>query len=171
MARAVIRAAKRRKQWAGIPGILRPMTANSTSVGGSLDFAGGGNTLLRMMGEYSIGPDVDTAPVANDACEVTVAFAVLSSDAIAAGQSAVPDPASEPEYPWLYWRGHALHFNTTSVDPNSPQAVVRHSFDVRTMRKIRAGEGIVVILQYVDDSGNPPISVNMAQTRFLVALP
>ncbi len=98
--RAPTNIPRRRKQWNGIPGIQQPLTVDAvTTFCGSLAFAGGGLTILRMMGEYIIGPDQDTAPVANDAVVITVGIAVVNQDAIdSATQVAVPDPSRAPTF-------------------------------------------------------------------------
>ncbi len=48
------RTPRRRKQWGSIPAFALPMTATVTSAPAGLAFDSGGNTVLRMMGEYII---------------------------------------------------------------------------------------------------------------------
>ena len=171
MARVVMRTPKRRKQWIGLPGIILDFNAASTIAGGNLAFAESGSTILRMLGEYIIQPSVDTAHVADDAATIFVALAVLATDVVTAGSTVFPDPSGEEEYKWLYWASHPLYFGDSSLDPNSQAASVRHSFDVRTMRKVGARESLVMVIQYVNDQGLPSILVNVGNTRVLVALP
>ncbi len=102
----------------------------------------------------------------------TVGIAVVNQDAIdSATQVAVPDPSEEPEYPWLYWHSHPLYFATTGLAPGLGQAVVRHSFDVKSMRKVGAREGLVMLVEYNNLLGVPPINFIAGETRVLVALP
>ncbi len=121
---------RRRKEWSGLPGTIFALTSDSTTAGGILAFAGSGNTILRMMGGYVIGPT--SAPAAVDRVVLTVAMGIVSSDAASAGSASLPDPADEPEYPWLYWRQHALFFAGVDPEASAVGAGVRESFDVRS---------------------------------------
>ncbi len=160
--------ARRAKIWSAIPGISLALTASGTSLGGSISFATA-DTVLRMMGQYIITPT--SAPAALDNARVVVAIGVVSSDAFAAGSASVPDPAGEPEYPWLYWADHPLFFSTSTTDPNSGASTLRHSFDVRSMRKLKPRESLAMIVEYADIVGAPPLQFSTGQTRVLIALP
>jgi len=142
-------------------------TASSTSstAGLGLDEAW---TVIRLMGEYTIIPTA--APVAGDAMNFGVGIAVVSADAFAvAAGAALPDPAVDLNYPWLYNAVHAFHFGTTSVDPQSAGGSLRHSFDVKSMRKIKPQETLCIIFQYVDAVGTPPMTVMQGAVRVLIA--
>ncbi len=154
------------KEWAIIPGGLLDFTADATQIGSSILNLGPA-TVLRMLGEYAIGPV--TAPVTLETAELTVAIGVASSDAVALGASAMPDPADEPNYPWLYWAQHSLFFTTTNLDPAGETASVRHGFDVRSMRKIKPRESLVMVVQMTRVSGTPDLRIVLGSTRVLVA--
>jgi len=143
-------------------------TAGGTQVVSALAFSTA-DTVLRMLGEYTIAPT--TAPTALDRAILTMAIGVVSSDAFAVGASAVPDPASEPEYPWLFWASHALHFTGTSVDGGAAGISVRRSFDVRSMRKMKPRESLIWVSEYSDLAGAPPLTATAGITRVLLALP
>ncbi len=166
----VVVTPKRRKQWTAIPGIVLTQAADATLLGASLAFGEGGNTVLRMRGEYTIVPG-STAPVAADRVKITLALGVISSDAFAAGAASVPDPAGEPEYPWLYWAEHTFEFGSNSLDPSSAGASLRQAFDVKSMRKFSPGQSLAWISQYTDLAGTPSVRVSFGQTRVLLALP
>ncbi len=159
--------ARRQKIWSSVPGIFLNLTGAGTSIGGSLGF-NTADTVIRMLGSYTIAPT--SAPVAGDAADIAVALGVISSDAFAAGAGSVPDPADEPEYPWLFWRHQTLHFPTTSADPSVASGSVRDSFDIRSMRKLKPRESLAWVIQYVDIGGVPPLSVSLDPTRVLLAL-
>ncbi len=162
-------AAKRRKIWSFIPGVSQSVTADATfGAGGSL---GGftAHTVLRMLGEYVIS--LNNAAVADDTLAITMAIGVVSTDAVAAGVGSLPDPGAEPDYPWLYWADHVFHFPITGPDMSVQSGSLRHSFDVRSMRKIKPRESLAFIGQYTDLSGTPPVQVITAQTRVLLAMP
>ena len=100
------------KHWHVIAGVSLSFTVDVTGLGGGLALDGPW-TAIRMLGEYTIGPDA--APAAGDQCTIGVGIGVVSSDAFAVGSTAMPDPVGEPEYPWLYWAEHDFHFVDTSL--------------------------------------------------------
>ena len=161
--------AKRRKDWTILLGLSTAMTADATFLGGGLSFGLSGNTILRMMGEYSIGAAV--APTANDEAVVTVGIGIVSTDAFTLGTTAVPDPTDEPEFGWLYWKSHTLFYSGTDVDSANRQQNLRQSFDVRSQRKIGARETLALIVQYTDITGAPALRFNASGARVLLALP
>ena len=160
---------KRRKSWSATPSIQLSFTGNATVLGGALSFGESGVTIMRMMGEY--GLSLSAAPTAVDQILIAVGLGVISTDAFNLGATAVPDPAGEPEYPWLYWAQHSFEFSTASLDPNAAIANLRHSFDVKSMRKMGAGQSLAWIAQYVNVIGNPSVRLHIGQTRMLLALP
>ena len=160
---------RRRKEWAFTPIISNAFTANATFLGGRIAFTGGGHTVLRMLGEYTLAPTSATAAL--DEAFVTYAIAVISSDAFEVGITGVPDPSEEPEFPWLYWAQHPLFYAGTTSDPSTAGSTVRHSFDVRSQRKIGPRQSLAVIAQYVNSVGNPPITLSIGAVRVLLALP
>ncbi len=152
------------KHWDTPGAITVDFTANATQASSGLleDEAW---TVIRMIGEYVITPT--SAPAAGDQAVIAIGIAVVSADAGAAG--AVPDPVSEPSYPWLYWADHRFHFSTTSADPNSAASSLRHRFDVRSMRKIKPREELIVVAEYIAITGAPPLSLVLGGPRVLVA--
>ena len=164
------RGPRRQKIWSGIPGVTLPLTTAGTSVGGGLAFTAA-ETILRMLGEYVI---VHTGTItAGDSCTIFVGIGVVSSDAFAdVGASAMPDPGSEPQYPWLYWGEHKFFYPSAgaplAADGN---LLVRQRIDVKSMRKISPRQTLATVIQYSDVAGTPPMQVLFAQTRVLIALP
>jgi len=122
-----------------------------------------------MLGEYSIFPTA--APAAGDEMEFCIGIGVVSSDAATVGASAMPDPCDEPEYPWLYWASHPFGFNGTAVETALASGSVRKHFDIKSMRKIKPSESLVVIGQYADigSAGEPPMTIVVGGLRVLLA--
>jgi len=143
------------------------MTVNGTFVTGGLTVATP-STVLRMLGEYIIGPD--SAPTAQDACTVVVGIGVFSADAFTLGATAVPDPAEEADYPWLYWASHDFFYASTEVDPSHAGGSIRKAFDIKSMRKMKPRETLGGVFQYVDTAGAPPLQMEFSITRVLVGL-
>ena len=160
---------RKEKEWNGIPGARVILSGNGTSqLGGSLAFASN-ITVMRFLGEYTMSPS--SAPVAGDAVRITIGMAVLATDVVSVGASAFPDPEEEPEFPWLYWASHPLIFADTSLDPSTASGSVRHTFDIRSMRKLNPRQSIALAVQYADVVGTPAIHVALGGIRVLVALP
>ncbi len=155
------------KEWSSIPASVIAFTSAGTAALGVIDFNEAA-TVLRMLGEYTLTPSGST--VALDAAVITVGIGKVSTDAATLGATALPDPGSEPNFPWLYWASHSVFFGGTSVDPNSEAATIWHSFDVRTMRKFKPRETLQMVAQYDDVNGAPPVRLNPGITRVLVGL-
>jgi len=158
---------RRLKRWSSIVGSADDATAAGTTVGGTLAFTEPA-TVLRLLGEYIFFPTA--APVAGDRITMTVGIGVVSTDAAVGAVASLPDPAAEPEFPWLFWAEHALGFNSTSVVDAQAGLSLRRSFDVGSMRKIKPRESLVCLIEYVDIVGTPPITVVIGGTRVLLAV-
>ncbi len=155
------------KEWAGMPGIELNFTADATQLGGSIAFATPA-TVLRMIGEYLVSPTDGGGFVNGDRADITVAIGVVSTDAFDA--AATPDPASEPEYPWLYWADHPVFIpDSTPAERDDVVGSVRRTFDIRSMRKLKPRESLCWVVQYGDLTGTPPLTVGIGQTRVLLA--
>ena len=166
MARAPVRGQRMQKHWHQLNGTVFAFTVDATALLGSLALDGP-FTVLRMLGEYIIGPT--SAPVAADRAEISCGIGVVSSDAAAVGATAMPDPRDEADFPWLFWASHELLFPTTTADPSALVSSVRRTFDIKSMRKLKPRESLVFVAQYVDKGGAPPVSIVSAVTRILVA--
>jgi len=154
------------KSWVKLPGINLAMTAAGSSLGSNFGFTEA-RTILRMIGEYTISPT--TAPSALDSCLITIGIGIMSSDAITAGSGSVVDPSAEAEYPWLYWKGHSFVFGSSSADPSSESGSVRVDFDIRSQRKVKPREGLMIVAEYSDIVGTPPLTFSFAGARVLLA--
>ncbi len=152
------------KEWTSMASASNAMTTAATLLAsGILNFTAAG-TIMRMIGEYVIAPT--SAPTALDACTVGVGIGVVSSDAAALGSTAMPDPSQEPSYPWLYWAEHAFWFADTGTDLN--QLNLRKYFDIKSMRKFKPNQSLVMIAQYVNLVGNPPLQIVTGSTRVMI---
>ncbi len=171
MARGRSGIARQAKIWDGILGSVVDQTGAETVAPAGIAVTDA-RTVLRMIGEYVIS--LTGAATLSDAAFIAVAIGIVSSDAFAAG--AIPDPADEPEYPWLYWADHAFNYGTAvgtgsggSQAANGSGAVRRH-FDIRSMRKMKPRETLCTVVQYRDNTGAPPITTMFGVTRVLFGL-
>jgi len=157
------------KQWRSITDSAPiALVGAGTTLAGQLDFSEP-RTILRMLGEYTLGSS--STYTAGDGALIAIGIAVVSTDAATLGATALPDPGSEPEYPWMYWASHSLFSATSTGDPNAIQAGVRQGFDIRSMRKVKPRESLVFVIEYSDIAGTPPIQVGQPGVRVLIGGP
>jgi len=154
------------KAWLGMAQARVTVAATNTFVITFFDFVES-LTILRMIGEYVIGPSSAVLPV-GDAAFVAIGIGVISTDARVAGAASFPDPAEEASYPWLYLMDHGF-FMDDGLNDRAVNSAVRVPYDVKSMRKVKATQSLVVIAQYRDVTGSPQLNINWARTRFLVA--
>ncbi len=160
------------KLWDQIPGSTTGLTANSRIAPAGLA-ASAPQTVLRMIGEYVIG--LSGAATIGDSVEISIGIGVVSTDAFTAGTTALPDPAGEPDFPWLFWAQHKFRYPGavgTAVGEGvwGDQSMIRRSFDIRSMRKMKPRETLMAVLQYVDVVGTPPMRFDLSTTRVLLGL-
>ena len=164
-----MRVPRKEKMWGSILGQSLAMTADGTFGVAGTGFSSS-QTVLRMLGEYLIS--ATGTILAGDAATITCAIGKISSDAFALGPTAWPDPAGEPDYPWLYWASHPVRWpeGGAPVQGREIPGVVRHSFDIRTMRKFKPRETLVFVAQYADRVGTPPVTLEVGQIRVLMTI-
>ena len=152
------------KQWVGVPTGSQNVTADGTFVGpGILNFLEPG-TILRVRGRIQVGFN-QAGLAATDLAVLTFGLGVFSTDAVTLGVTALPDPAAEPEYPWM-WYGSVAMFSPSAdtADPRIQQVLV---VDTKAMRKVKPGESLAMVGQYVNSAGNPSIKVISETLRVL----
>ncbi len=167
MARQRSNTPRRVKEWAGLPQASNAFTSSTTAIIGDLAFTEP-STVLRMIFEYGLFSTA--APVALDAAHVSFGMAVVSTDAAAVGGTALPDPRTEPEFPWLFWAEHIYRAQSTALEDAEGMTVVRRSVDIHSMRKIKPRESLVFVAQYVDGGGTPPVTAFHESVRILLAV-
>ncbi len=168
--RSFTRSQRMTKRWISLPDFEVVFTANGTRLFGILSLTEP-STVMRIMGEYSVQCQGAGVFVTLDKALVTIGIGVVSTDAAELGFTAMPDPADELQYPWLYWREHTITvFDAAALDGSQDQAFHRVSFDVKSMRKLKPRESLVMIGQYRDVVGTPPVEVFSAAARVLLAV-
>ncbi len=154
------------KAWDSIPGLVAASTTDETIIAGGLFFTIPA-TILRWRGFGQVTMDV-VGLTAGDRVTVGMGIAIVSQDAFNAGAGSMPDPISEPEFPWIFM--HEAQF--TAEGAGAPAAwgplSQRWGVDSKAMRKIKPGEAAVVILQTVGNAGAPGINIDIGQTRVLI---
>ncbi len=156
------------KQWISAQvGGTNSHTANSTNLLAALSFFDP-ETVLRIRGTWQVA--FRAATTALDEAIITLAIGVVSTDAAAAGAGSVPDPVSDSEYPWIFY--DIVHmFSPFAIDgtgsDDSGALIVRRDIDSKAMRKIKPGQDLIMVSQYVDSNGTPAVQVS-GNTRVLI---
>jgi len=159
------RGPRQRKEWVGSgANQVNLTTGGQVTILATLPFVGAG-TILRCLGQLTVG--VTAASTAGDQAVIFLGLGIISSDAAELGSTAVPDPGVEFEFPWLWWYSVPIHTPTTSVGGYAGEGE-RVTFDSRSMRKFKPRESLVLIAQYVDLVGLPPLTVGIGGLRVLV---
>jgi len=150
------------KNWNGLPAIDLNSSAAATILGSSLAFAIPA-TILRVRGQVLVLLDNAAVGVTQG---VAMGLAVISSDAFAAGVVAVPDPAGELDYPWLWWNSVKLFTDSGASIDNFGMQYQRVEVDSKAMRKMKPGESLVFIAQTLAAVG--VTRINVAHIRVLI---
>ena len=168
MAHQRTRGPRKEKDWGEIVSGFFDLTADGNTVIGS-SIPGVSSTVIRMIGEYFITPTPGGTFAANDEVELVIGIGVMSTAAVTVGGASVASPHSEPGFPWLYRLSHVFSMEDATPSPSGFAQAGRWSFDIRSMRKMKASESLVAIVNYADNSGAPPMTVGWGSTRVLFA--
>jgi len=101
-------------------------------------------TVTRMIGQFSAQLDVETADAQGT---VAVGCVVSRNEAITAGVASLPSPEDDPDAEWLYYGVFGLGNSPVSPTDGAGFSWVRHDFDVRGQRIVRAGSSLVWIAE------------------------
>ena len=153
------------KQWDSMPTVQIAGAAAATHQGGAITFNVPA-TILRCRGELLMY--FDATKQVGDLMIVTAALGIVSADAYTAGVGSMPDPAGEPEYPWLWWGEWRLDSIVAAAEEGAGLTVHRVSVDTKAMRKIKPGQNIAWIFELGGVVGAPATIIEQTQTRVLI---
>jgi len=153
------------KAWLAVPALQTDVSGTSTTLSGALNFAAPA-TVLRCRG--FVQASMDETKQAGDILEIVWALGIISTDAFTAGAGSVPDPGSEPEYPWLWWGGmHLEAFVAVGIEQWGSTSQ-RLEVDTKAMRRIKPGTSLVYMAQVTSATGAPVTSLEFGPTRVLI---
>ncbi len=155
------------KEWTAIPGLSASVSTDTTTLGGNLSFNVPA-TILRMRSKGGFFA-FDSTQQVGDAIALTWGIGLFSQDAIALGATALPDPGSEPEFPWLMWGGCSLQsFLAAGVNAWGVSACEIRPWDSKAMRKVKPGQGLAVVIQTEGAAGAPVTVIQYPRGRVLI---
>ena len=158
------------KQWASAPGLILSSSGAGIQLSGSLAFSAPA-TVLRWRGYVSAM--FDESAMVGDEVVLTYGIAVLSTDAVTLGATAVPDPATDTDYPWVWW-GEAMLRSRLATGAGEPSAdawgasAFRMEIDSKAMRKVKPAESLVIIMDRTNPVGGPTVEHDIGQLRVLL---
>ena len=161
-------APRRTRRWNNFPGsgAATVITGAGTTLHvGSLAFAVP-ETIVRIIGDGMLLMD-DNAIAADDEVIITLGLGIFSTDAVAAGAGSVPDPAGEPEFPWLWWKSMPFFAVAAAVSASEGSQVMRYRIDVKSQRIVRPGRSLALVAEYANIGGNPEIAWSQPSLRVL----
>jgi len=154
------------KQWQALPGLVTTVAAAQTFLGsGALNFLQPG-TILRVHCPNLLVM-FDATKQVGDEISVSMGLGVFATDAVAAGAASMPDPANEPEFPWMMWDQFALKAELAAGEEALGSSVIRRSYDIKSMRKIRPGQTLTWVVQTGTVTGAPQTLYHMNTNRVL----
>ncbi len=153
------------KQWRSIASTNFTGSVNAVFVGPRMDFVDPA-TILRARSKYMVLFD-PTKQVA-DQMTVTLALGVVSTDAAGLGSTAMPDPVSDSDYPWLWWGTTVLESQIAAGEDAFGSTVQLVEVDTKAMRRVKPKQSLVWVAEMSGAAGAPVTKVFMHQTRVLV---
>ena len=142
------RGPKRSMVWSEGPTstAVQSITAASKVIWSLGQTASGGITVVRIRGGFSCWLQVVGA-LGDGFTNVAVGIGIVSADAFAVGQSAMPGPITDPEWDWMYvnYFGAITGASTTEVfEGNAFRNLV---VDTKAMRKIQSNQTIFAMVE------------------------
>ncbi len=154
------------KAWLSMPSVVLGLTGDGTSVGTALSFVGPG-TILRSRGriQASLNPSGKSV---DDHVKIGLGLGIVSTDVFTVGGTSMPDPSGEPEYPWLWWDEFHLRAQSTTGIEVFGSSVKEIMLDTKAMRKVKPGQSLATVIQYVNITGTPIVNISLGQFRVLI---
>ena len=155
------------KSWFGMSSLRQSFSTDGTRLAsGSLGFTST-STILRVR-TPEILAFFDNTQQAGDLINLTFGLGIFSTDAVALGATAMPDPGAEADYPWLWWGSIHLEGDAAASESGTGISVVRINPETKAMRKIRAGQSLTWVVEATSAAGAPTTIINVSQSRVLI---
>ena len=150
--------------WSGIGGFVIATQTTANQVQSIAGFTAAG-TVIRCRGEVLAVLDVGAA---NDRFVLGLGIIIATDAQIAAGGTAFPSPISVLDADWL-WHGFVTLMSETGTQSDDLGGQVgRLVIDSKAMRKVKANDNIVLVVDGVQLSGTPSVDI-VAGVRVLFA--
>ena len=164
-------ATRRRTGWEDGPNGTVAATVDSSALfGNSQQIAQDGLTLVRIRGELNCALSTITTSL-DGFGRVAAGICVVSENAFAVGVTAIPTPADDIAWDgWIWYSIVSLFGPSATVSNSDGPANVRIPIDSKAMRKLRAPDVLVGVMQFQTEIGAAVITCKL-NTRMLLKLP
>ncbi len=154
------------KNWDSMPGSVLQSSAVGTKVTGSFLSFTRPCTILRVRAR--IWGALDATKQVGDEFSSTIGLGIVSTDAFTAGAASMPDPDSEPGYPWMWWSTLDLRSEVAaaSEDWGISQQIIE--VDTKAMRRVQPEQTLVYVIQHILATGAPVTNFCFGTSRVLV---
>ena len=153
------------KAWGKIIHTDVSLSTDTTIISGFTSFSDS-LTILRTRGY--VQALLDATKQVGDGIVLTFGLGIVSTDAATLGATAVPDPGSDFDYPWLWWGEMTLSAEATlGADTWGPHAQ-RLEVDSKAMRRVTPKQSILWVCQSSAATGAPVTLVTFGSTRILL---
>ncbi len=152
------------KKWVDLDGGRTALTAGGLAAHGSALAFTEPQTILRMRGNLVLQLDPSVS-VDGDAAIITTGIALVSTDAAVLGITALPDPHSDPGYPWIWWNSTPFNVEDATFSLDNTKLI---EIDSKAMRKAKPSESLVVVYEHTDVSGALAVTATLGHIRILV---
>ena len=155
------------KAWIGHTGAEASFSTDAVfAASGSLSFTGLGTILRAHYPDLLV--HLDSTKQVGDNIVITLGLGIISTDAAAQGANSFPDPVGSVDYPWLMWDQFSLDSEVAAGEEAIGASVVRRSYDVKAMRRVKPGETLIWVGQRSGASGAPVTLFKMSLGRVLI---
>ena len=155
------------KEWRLLAGASQSISTDGTRLGSAVLGFDAPGTILRVR-----TPDIlfsfDQTQQVGDSMILGLGLALMSSDAVAAGATAFPDPATEFEYPWLWWGQWQLRSTVAAGINNLGTSVIRTSADTKAMRRFKPSMSLLWVVEATGTTGAVVTSIDVGSSRVLI---
>ena len=153
------------KQWLSLPSLEATFSTDGNIGGSALAFVAPA-TILRIRGSFFV--QFDSTAQVGDNISVAVGIGIVSTDAAALGATALPDPASELEYPWLWWGSMNLASEVAAAPTAWGPGAQFMEVDTKAMRRVKPQQSLALIVEVFSATGAPVTLLKSTAMRVLV---
>ena len=143
-------AARRSKVWVGAQGTIAALGPSSASAFTIIDETSletqGKPTIARCRGMWNAWHDTSAA-AATSSMVVAAGIAVVSTKAITAGVTAIPNPLTNIEWPWLWWDSALVGNEVITAVGVQSIGNTNRVIDSKAMRKIPPASTLILVLE------------------------
>ena len=103
-----------------------------------------------------------------DTIGITWGLGIVSTDAATLGATALPDPAGDSDFPWLWWGDMFLRSHNAGHEEAWGLSAQKLEVDTKAMRRVKPSESLIWVVETSTIAGAPNTFLDFGVTRVLV---